>query len=568
MNGDGFNMVNFKSIRAKMLTGFSIVILLVALLGAYIIYTLVNANQMAEDIKEKELPLLIADEQLTIDMANRIATSRGYILTGEQNYKEIFNRHTENSKSVQASIIELGISKEIKLLLDRTIEWRDFIEQQVFVEYDQGNEDVALANLLESNKEARDLMSAYSDAAAKRENHIMNIEENIVAEGKTTVVIVTSIILIVILISMLIAFLTANSISRPLRFVMERMKLIANGDLSNESLETNLKDEIGQLILSTNDMSENTHSLLDRINVVAETVSTQSEELTQSSNEVKLGTAQIAMTMEELARGTESQANNSSELSIATESFVLKVMEASEDGAYIQQSSVSVIEMTDQGNELMASSMKQMASIDQIVHEAVVKVDGLDKHAQEISELVSVIQSIAAQTNLLALNAAIEAARAGEAGKGFAVVADEVRKLAEQSSNSVLNITEIVDSIQGESTIVSKSLKDCYEEVEAGTSQIKLTGETFGEISTAVTEMVDRIQTISGNLKGISADSQEMSGSIEEIAAITEQSAAGVQETSASSEESSSAMEEVSRSSEDLAHLAEELNGLVQQFKL
>src|SRR5690625_7272485 len=100
--------------------------------------------------------------------------------------------------------------------------------------------------------------------------------------------------------------------------------------------------------------------------------------------------------------------------------------------------------MTNDGSLLMESSTKQMAIIDQIVHEAVEKVEGLDVHSQQISELVSVIQDIADQTNLLALNAAIEAARAGEHGQGFAVVADEVRKLAEEVSFSVTDITIIV----------------------------------------------------------------------------------------------------------------------------
>jgi len=551
-----------------MMFGFSAVVVLIVLLGAYIFYTLNSSNQLTEDILEIELPLLIADEQLAIDMANRIATSRGYILTGESSYKDLFNQYTQNSEINQESVIKIGTSQEFKDLIEKTVEWREFIDEEVFTEYENGNEELALSNLIESNAPARELLLAYSEAAKNRENRIISMEENILSSGKTTLLIVSSVIVLVVLLSLLVAFITSNSISRPLRVLMNRMELIAGGDLSSKPLETDLKDEIGQLIVSTNEMGFSTRNLLDKINGVAETVSTQSEELTQSANEVKAGTAQIAMTMEDIATGTESQANNASSMSSAMESFVLKVMDANENGTYIQQSSNSVLEMTNLGSELIASSTKQMAVIDRIVHDAVSKVEGLDKHAQQISELVSVIQDISSQTNLLALNAAIEAARAGEQGKGFAVVADEVKKLAEQSSASVLNITGIVDRIQSETSLVSGSLQDGYKEVEEGTSQIEITGETFGKISLAVTEMVDRIRIISDNLIDISANSQEMSASIEEIAAITEQSAAGVEETSASSEQASSAMEEVANSSNDLATLAEELNKLVQKFKL
>src|SRR5699024_5096021 len=180
----------------------------------------------------------------------------------------------------------------------------------------------------------------------------------------------------------------------------------------------------------------------------------------------------------------------------------------------------------------------------------------------------AVIREIADQTNLLALNAAIEAARAGEHGQGFAVVADEVRKLAEQSSTSVMNITDIVDNIQAESSAVANSLKESYQEVECGTEQVTTTGETFSRISTATTEMSDHIQRVSENLATIAPNSQEINGSIQDIAAVSEESAAGVQETTASAEQTTSAMEEVANNSSDLAKLADSLNQLVRQFKL
>ena len=323
------------------------------------------------------------------------------------------------------------------------------------------------------------------------------------------------------------------------------MDKMAKGDLSGETLEAQSRDEVGQLINATNEMSNNTRQLLNQINIVSGSVTGQSEELIQSSDEVNAAAHQIAVTMQELAVGIEGEARSASELAVIMESFTSKVEEANEKGEHIQRSSSEVLTMTSEGSQLMESSNEQMVKIDQIVQEAVQKIQGLDAQSQEISKLVVVIKDIADQTNLLALNAAIEAARAGEHGKGFAVVAEEVKKLAEQVTVSVTDITDNVTSIQNESSSVAGSLLEGYEEVEKGTNQIKITTETFNGIK----QCCDRNgQSYSYRHGKFIRHRSKQSGderSIEEIAAISEQSAAGVEQTSASSQQTSSSMEEV-----------------------
>lgn len=366
----------------------------------------------------------------------------------------------------------------------------------------------------------------------------------------------------------LVVFILLKRMLREIPKVTYVMKQLALGNLSQVDIQTKSKDEIGQLIVSTNQMNQNLRDVVGQISAVSESVSSHSEELTQSANEVKTGAEQVASTMQELASGAETQADSASDLASGMNTFAEKVQEANENGYRIEENSKAVINMTNDGSDLMKKSVLQMEKIDSIVQDSVRKVGGLDKHSKEISNLVTVIKDVADQTNLLSLNAAIEAARAGENGKGFAVVADEVRKLAEQVSDSVMDITDIVSNIQKESSLVLDSLQDGYKEVEQGKAQVELTGATFEEISIAVTEMVKSISTIAGNLSEIATNSQEMSGSIEEIASISEESAAGVEQTSASMQQTSSIMEEVAGSSEQLASLAEQLNGLVRHFKL
>lgn len=371
-----------------------------------------------------------------------------------------------------------------------------------------------------------------------------------------------------IILGVIIIWFSANLITKPIIKVTEQMGYLADGDLTKELLLIKSKDEISRLADAMNLLHNNLRNSMKKVSETSETLTSHSEELSQSADEVKMGSEQVASTVQELAAGSETQANNASDLASVMNTFVETVQEANESGLRIEGNTKAVLSMTNDGAELMKQSIQQMEKIHSIVNESVEKVAGLDKQSQEISNLVTVIKDVADQTNLLALNAAIEAARAGEHGKGFAVVADEVRKLAEQVSNSVTDITGIVDNIQKETFIVSDSLKVGYKEVELGKTQIESTGETFEGISVAVTEMVNSITTIGKNLSEISASTQEMNSSVVEIASVSEESAAGIEQTSASVQQTSSIMEEVAGSSKHLANLAEELNTLVREFKL
>ncbi|KAB8130114.1 methyl-accepting chemotaxis protein [Gracilibacillus oryzae] len=382
-------------------------------------------------------------------------------------------------------------------------------------------------------------------------------------------IMITTILVIAaaLLIGLLIIFIIIRSITKPLQSLTASVKKISGGDLT-EKLTVESEDEIGQLVSGVKDMQDSLRQIIQKVSSASENLTGQSEELTQSANEVKTGTQQIATTMQELASGSETQANNASDLSNAMETFATQMNEANQNGEDIFQSSNDMLVIAEEGSQLMESSVQQMASIDQIVKSAVDKVQKLDNQSQEITKLVSVIKDISEQTNLLALNAAIEAARAGEHGKGFAVVADEVRKLAEQVGESVADITTIVINIQAETSDVVTSLEGGYHEVEKGTNQVETTKQAFININQSVEKMAVNIKAVNDRLTDMSSNSQKMNVAIEEIASVSEESAAGVEQTAASAQQASSSMEEVANSSDRLSKLAEELNGLIRQFKL
>lgn len=387
------------------------------------------------------------------------------------------------------------------------------------------------------------------------------------ASIKETIIIIFSAILFNIIIGVIIAFFVNRQIKQKLNNVINMATEISNGNLLVEESDYDSKDEIGQLSVAMNSMLVNLRDMIKQISSVSENVSGQSLVLTQSSAEVREGSSQVAVTMQELSAGAETQANDASELAETMSGFVDKIKESNSFGETIVFSAVSAQGLTEEGTRLMESSISQMDKINTIVKESVDKVKQLDTQSKEISNLVGVIQSIAEQTNLLALNAAIEAARAGEHGKGFAVVASEVRKLAEQVTLSVSDITGIVSSIQKESNNVVLSLEEGYSEVEKGTSDIQTTGKTFEEIHQAITEVVDKIQGVAMRLSDIDIECGKMNNSISNIASISEESAAGIEQTSASIQQTSTSMEEIARSAEGLSELSDDLNGLIKRFE-
>ena len=560
-------LLNFKSIKAKVLFGFAIVVILVLILGAYSLISTNSVNNNTKDIINKEVQILIANERLVASVSDRVSATRAFFIDGDEKFINRFNQYNEDGRQYEAIIKELNNTQEFTDLSNKTDEWAKFISEHIFNEYKQGNIQVAKQNMAQMLEGAQELQASYLALAKNGEDSINKQGQSIIKSGTTTVIITSVIVILSIILSIIIGLFTANTISKPIKMVMERMKLISDGDLSNEKLAINSRDEVGQLVTATNDMNESMSDLIRKINNVSEVVSSQSEELTQMASEVKSGTEQIAITMVEIATGSETQANNASDLAQNMGTLTEMVDEANENGEKIQSNSEKVLQLTDNGSRLMNASTEQMLKINHIVKDAVVKVQDLDNQSKKISKLVIVIKDVADQTNLLALNAAIEAARAGEHGKGFAVVADEVRKLAEQVALSVSDITEIVTEIQTESSAVAESLNIGYKEVEHGTSEIETTGKTFNEISKAVTEMVENIKVVSNNLAKTAVSCQNMNESIEEIAAVSEESAAGVEQVSASSQQASGSMEEVAGSSEHLAQLAEELNHMVRKFK-
>jgi len=558
----------FKTLKARILSAFLLLIVLVVCFNTYTYISNSKMEKQAEDLVKEDLIVLMASKNLALSVNVRLSAALSYVVSGNEKYIETFNEHRKIAEESNSIMEKYDKNPEREELVEMAREWSNRVNTEVFDVYKKGDKELAIKNLTATNDLVTEVRDGYEKLANTRSAEITKVGENVVSTSlnNKTIGLIVSIVLTIV--GILIAIITASKISKPITIVSKRMSELANGNLQHELLPITNQDEIGQLMLSANEMNEKLRQTISSIHTVSETVAASSEELAQSSNEVQTGTEQITVTMQELASGTETQASTAGDLAETMASFQHSIHETTQEGIELKEHSDHVQNLTTTGKELMVQSTQQMAAINEIVLDSVKKVEGLNVQSAEISKLVSVIDDISNQTNLLALNAAIEAARAGEHGKGFAVVADEVRKLAEQVQFSVTDISTIVNRIQGETGNVTTALQSGYEEVKRGTAQLDQTNETFEQISVAVEDMILNINTISGNLNKVAHSSKSINAAIDEMASISQESAAGVEQTTATVEETAATMEEISKSANQLAGMAEELNSQLQQFKI
>lgn len=564
MNG----LFQFKTIKARILTTFIILLVLFVCFTTYTYFSNTNMEKQAKGLVKEDLVVLEASKDLSMSISVRLSAALNYVVTGDETYIDTFNKYRQIAEDSNRVVEQYEKTAEHEKLVEVAREWSNRVNSEVFEVYKRGDKQLALENLTAINDLVTEVRTGYEEVADKRTVAIKEVGNDVVntsANNKTIGMIVS---LILTITGILIAIFTASRISRPITTVANRMKELADGNLRHEPFAVTQRDEIGQLMLSANDLNEKLKETISSIHNVSETVAASSEELAQSANEVQTGTEQISYTMQELATGTETQASTAGDLAETMTTFQSSIHETTQEGIELKEHSEHVHDLTTTGKQLMVQSTQQMATINDIVLDSVKKVEGLNAQSAEISKLVSVIDEISNQTNLLALNAAIEAARAGEHGKGFAVVADEVRKLAEQVQFSVTDISTIVHRIQNETGTVTNSLQAGYEEVRKGTAQLDQTNSTFDQISQAVEDMNDNINVISQNLTKISQHSEAINGSIDEMASISQESAAGVEQTTATVEETAATMDEISKSANQLAEMAEELNTQLQKFTL
>ncbi|GMO01398.1 methyl-accepting chemotaxis protein [Parageobacillus thermoglucosidasius] len=380
----------------------------------------------------------------------------------------------------------------------------------------------------------------------------------------TTFILSTFIVLVV---SALIILWFTRKIRIRLSSVSNALQQAGEGNFTVE-IEDRSHDEIGQIADSYNKMKENLANLLKHVTTAAEQVAASSEELTASADQTALATEQVASGIQQVANGAEIQTSKVEANATALEQMAQGVTNIADRSTVITDLSRQMTIQAEDGGNSVQKTVEQMNEIQQSVSKSEEMINVLHERSKEIGTILDVISEIADQTNLLALNAAIEAARAGEQGKGFAVVADEVRKLAEQSRESAKRIAELIFSIQKDTENTVQMMKQATQNVKTGIEISQETMQKFSLILQGMKDISSQLEDISATAQQISAGIQELSSTANELAVVAKENAATSEEIAASTEEQLASMEEIASAAKSLENMAEELQKLVRTFNI
>ena len=385
--------------------------------------------------------------------------------------------------------------------------------------------------------------------------------------------------------------------------LLDRLKSTIDG---YERARAGLKDAVGLVHGAAVEVSETSGQLGDaagqtsaavqQVTLTVQTVAVGAQETSSAAQHSNEAVSQLAQAIDAIARGASDQARQVQSVAATASQMAAGVEQVAANAQRVADASEQTRTSAEQGARAVRETVDGMAEITQVVSDAAGKVQELGKLGDRIGAVIETIDDIAEQTNLLALNAAIEAARAGEHGRGFAVVADEVRKLAERSQRETKAISELIRSVQSGTGDAVRAMAVGSERVAAGAARadqagaaleailqgVEASATSVQEIATTAREMsrgarsvVDAMASISAVVEESSASTEEMAAqagqvttAIESIAAVSEENSAATEEVSASAEEMSAQVEELTAQAEGLAHTADALRELVARFRL
>ncbi|MEI6207459.1 MAG: methyl-accepting chemotaxis protein [Desulfuromonadales bacterium] len=535
------------SIGTKLMVSFLFILSLSTVLGVFQIIKLTGINTISEDISKNKIPAL-----LSISKINDFFGSyrRGELLEVLSDKKEDVEKYIkrnqetlEKLKSEQASYEKLIDSPEEKKI------YAEFNQAlQLYLAENPKIVALALENRdVEASALARGASSKYFNQTLKAVQTLLELQSKQSVEQCGSMVsisaksrIITAVALIIcIIIGVIQSTIISRMISAPLRDLARKAEQISSGDLNVTVIQAS-NDEVGHLSGAFATMTRNLRELIGR--------------LTETSQQLSTASAQLRATSEQMSNGTEEVAAQAGTVAVASEEMSATSSDIANNCHMAADSAQQAASTTQKGFDVVRETV---AGIRQRGEEARVNarnIESLGQRSDQIGEIVATIEDIADQTNLLALNAAIEAARAGEQGRGFAVVADEVRALAERTTRATKEISGMIKAIQNET-------KSAIVSMEAGVRGSEQGAAAAAQLEIALQAILEQVNAVSMQVSQIATAAEEQTATTSEITNNIHQITQVVQETSRGAQDAAG-------EASTLSHQAGELQSIVSKFRL
>ena len=376
------------------------------------------------------------------------------------------------------------------------------------------------------------------------------------------------VMLLFFLVVFVIGFFTIRAISDPLLKLRQAMIGLSKGNLQIPNLPPASTDEIGETAKAYEESVKQLRQMISGVSEVTTSLTAIVSELSPQVSATGSAADMVSQTMNELAKGTQEQARAADEVANTIHGVVEQIVGAGNKTRVIADYSTTVIAEAKQGEEDTQSILHHINDLADASNRATTVIQDLQEHSHQIEEIIGKIREITEQTQLLALNASIEAARAGEYGRGFGVVAHEVGKLAQKSSQAVQDVEMVLGNIQSLVTSAVQVMEDSVDKANEGRKMIGETSERFNQIFASINKVAAEIQSVAKETSMLSTANQRVLEEIDTIAAISEQTAANTEEVMATVENQANSVVKVARGMRRLSDFSDDLEQSVSRFRL